>query len=223
MGEKNYAYTIGTVGTVLETVSYTYGNSTWGDLLTKYNGETITYDTIGNPTSIDYAELQWQGRELTEYYDGDFVYVNFGYNSEGIRTYKEYSNGNDMYNTRTEYLLNGSQIIGEIYSYEDYAGDYNNRTIIYIYDESGSLIGLKYRTSTYAEGVFNCYFFEKNLQGDIVAIYNSNGTKIGTYTYDAWGNFTITSSATGLERQIVYEINPFRYRSYYYDVETGCY
>ena len=221
--KKRYAYTIGTVGTVLETFSYTYGNSTWGDLLTKYNGETITYDTIGNPTSIDYVELQWQGRELTEYYDGDFVYVNFGYNSEGIRTYKAYSNGNDMYNTRTEYLLNGSQIIGEIYSYEDYAGDYNNRTIIYIYDESGSLIGLKYRTSTYAEGVFNCYFFEKNLQGDIVAIYNSNGTKIGTYTYDAWGNFTITSSATGLERQIVYEINPFRYRSYYYDVETGCY
>ena len=61
------------------------------------------------------------------------------------------------------------------------------------------------------------------MQGDIVAVYNSNGTKIGTYTYDAWGNFTITSSATGLERQIVYEINPFRYRGYYYDVETGWY
>ena len=40
------------------------------------------------------------------------------------------------------------------------------------------------------------------MQGDIVAIYNSNGTKIGTYTYDAWGNFTITSSATGLESAI---------------------
>ena len=61
------------------------------------------------------------------------------------------------------------------------------------------------------------------MQGDIVAIYNSNGTKIGTYTYDAWGNFTITSSATGLERQIVYEINPFRCCGYYYDVETGWY
>jgi len=71
------------------------------------------------------------------------------------------------------------------------------------------------------EGVYDCYFFEKNLQGDIISIFDTTGYKIGAYNYDAWGNFTIDSAASGLEREIVYEINPFRYRGYYYDTETG--
>ena len=76
-----------------------------------------------------------------------------------------------------------------------------------------------------AQGVYNCYFFEKNLQGDIVAIYNASGTKIATYTYDAWGKVTCTttSSATTLEKNIATTYNPFRYRGYFYDVETGWY
>lgn len=40
-------------------------------------------------------------------------------------------------------------------------------------DETGSPIGIKYRTDDYAEGAFDYFFFEKNLQGDIVAIYNA--------------------------------------------------
>ena len=49
--KKEYAYTTGTVGTVLDTIDYTYGSSEWKDLLTKYDGVTITYDHIGNPLS----------------------------------------------------------------------------------------------------------------------------------------------------------------------------
>jgi len=51
------------------------------------------------------------------------------------------------------------------------------------------------------------------------------GEKIGTYTYDAWGNFTVTlaSTNTSAENEIVNTYNPFRYRGYYYDVETGLY
>ena len=56
-------------------------------------------------------------------------------------------------------------------------------------------IGLKYRTSAYEAGVFDCFFFEKNLQGDIIAVYNSAGKKIGSYTYDAWGNVTCKQSS----------------------------
>jgi len=84
---------------------------------------------------------------------------------------------------------------------------------------------MKMRANTQAEGVFDEYFFEKNLQGDIVAVYNSNGTKIGTYTYDAWGNFTITltEDITPADEAVVNTYNPFRYRGYYYDVETGLY
>ena len=44
-----YAYTTGTPGTVVDTVSYTYGDTSWGDLLTAYDGVSITHDEIGNP------------------------------------------------------------------------------------------------------------------------------------------------------------------------------
>ncbi|MBE6601040.1 MAG: RHS repeat-associated core domain-containing protein [Ruminococcaceae bacterium] len=138
--------------------------------------------------------------------------VYFKYNDEGIRTYKE-QDGIDH-----EYILDGSRIIGEwIY----------NRTILilYIYDEVGSPIGMKMRTASQTKGVFDEYFFEKNLQGDIVAVYNSEGEKIGTYTYDAWGNCTVTTTSTNIaaESNVVRTYNPFRYRGYYYDVETGLY
>ena len=97
--------------------------------------------------------------------------------------------------------------------------------IYYVYDETGLPIGLKYRTSAYEAGVFDCFFFEKNLQGDIIAVYNSTGKRIGSYTYDAWGNFnySFASGNTALETRIVFRLNPFRYRGYYYDVETGLY
>ena len=75
-----------------------------------------------------------------------------------------------------------------------------------------------------AEGVFSRYIYEKNLQGDIVAIYNESGEKIVSYTYDAWGNFTTTraSGLTSNESLAIYN-NPFRYRGYFYDVDTGLY
>lgn len=46
------------------TYTYTYGDSSWGDLLTAYNGISITYDEIGNPlndgtwTYMRYADQQ---------------------------------------------------------------------------------------------------------------------------------------------------------------------
>ena len=63
--------------------------------------------------------------------------------------------------------------------------------------------------------------FEKNLQGDIVAVYSENGTKLISYTYDAWGNCTTTYYNGGASTTAIY--NPFRYRGYYLDTETGLY
>jgi len=126
------------------------------------------------------------------------------------------------YESRTEYILNGSQIIGETVSdtFNVSAGFTEQYRLVYIYDETGVPIGLKYRTPSYAAEEFDYYFFEKSLQGDIVAIYNESGTKIGTYTYDAWGNCT-TSYTSGYN--FILNYNPFRYRGYYYDTETGYY
>ncbi len=80
---------------------------------------------------------------------------------------------------------------------------------------------MKCRTPSYAAGVFDCYFFEKNLQGDIIAVYDANGTKLVSYTYDAWGAVTTTYLNGGASTAAQY--NPFRYRGYYYDEDTGWY
>ena len=72
-----------------------------------------------------------------------------------------------------EYILIGSQILCEIVRY----GSTENYRLIYVYDESGALLGVKYRRPNMAQGEFICFFFEKNLQGDIVAVYYESGNK----------------------------------------------
>jgi RHS repeat-associated protein len=109
--------------------------------------------------------------------------------------------------------VNGGQIVAE---------SNNLRTIVYIYDASGAPIGMMYRTPSYAEGAWDVFWYEKNLQGDIIAIYNASGTKVATYTYsDAWGNHSVSYSNGGASTGAQY--NPFRYRGYYYDTDLGMY
>ena len=81
---------------------------------------------------------------------------------------------------------------------------------------------MMYRTDSYAEDKFDLFWFEKNLQGDIVAVYDNSGTKVVTYMYnDAWGNHIVSYSNGGGSTGAQY--NPFRYRGYYYDTDLGMY
>ena len=86
----------------------------------------------------------------------------------------------------------------------------------FIYDQSG-IAGIKYNNST--------YFYRKDAQGNIAAILDSNGNIVVEYKYDSWGNHAVLdangsdiASATHIGN-----LNPFRYRGYYYDTETGLY
>ena len=226
---KTYDFTTGTLGTLRNTQSFTYRSSGWRDLLLHVGYDYISYDAIGNPTMIydnyvsgdDYPEngavLSWQGRELTKYEViesyGVLESYSYTYNADGIRTSKTISG------IKHEYLLNGNQIVRETWTESGI-----EHMLVYLYDEKGAPVGLRYRTSTYEEDVYLHFFFEKNLQGDIVALYDENGNKIGTYTYDAWGNCTVTSlTSFTINNTILNTYNPFRYRGYYYDVETGWY
>ena len=66
----------------------------------------------------------------------------------------------------------------------------------------------------------NLYYYLYNLQGDVIALVRASTGKIAaTYSYDAWGNCTVTNAAG----YAVGDRNPFRYRGYYYDTETGLY
>ena len=194
---------------VNESATYTYSSSQWGDLLTAYNGTAITYDNIGNPLSYyngtSYT-FTWDGRRLTSAVTSSKT-MSFAYNDEGIRTSKTV-NG-----VTTTYYVNGGQIVAE---------SNNSRTIVYIYDASGSPIGMMYRKPSYDANTFDVFWYEKNLQGDVVAVYNSSGQKCITYKYDAWGSFTATASLT-TGNNINALANPFRYRGYYYDTDLGMY
>ena len=64
------------------------------------------------------------------------------------------------------------------------------------------------------------YAYLYNLQGDVIALIDSNGKKVVEYKYDAWGRIL---SKTGTMASTLGTLNPFRYRGYVYDEETGLY
>ena len=193
-GKKVYKYTLGDVGEEIKSASYGYSNSEWRDLLTSFNGQAVTYDEIGNPLTFGSKSFEWCGRQLERITDGDNTYV-YAYNTDGDRVSKTV-NG-----VKTEYFYNGSILAGQK------TGD---ETLIFMYDNNGDAFGFIYNGEE--------YYYIKNVQNDIVAIADKNGDIVANYYYDAWGNVTQITGNTALA-----QTNPLRYRSYYYDSETGYY
>ena len=62
--KSTYAYTTGTLGTATATVSYAYGNAKWKDLMTTYNGQSITYDVLR-------LKKRWKSADLPGWHDHD--------------------------------------------------------------------------------------------------------------------------------------------------------
>jgi len=195
-----------------ETVgTYIYNNSTWGDLLGVYNGKIILYDAIGNPINWHNATgLTWEARELQSISLSGGSSVSYSHNSNGIRTQKVYNNAANQSTAVHFYTLDGANIIRE--RVVATAGSVPTYDLYYLYDESGSVAGLIYNNQH--------YYFQKNLQGDVIRILNNYGTVVVEYSYDAWGKVI---STTGSMASTLGQYNPFRYRSYYYDTETGFY
>ena len=92
----------------------------------------------------------------------------------------------------------------------------------YLYDANGSPVGIQYHSSTSSANAWTTYWFEKNLQGDVVGVYNNSGTKLVSYTYDAFGNCTATTLGNAAST-VANSRNPFRYRGYYYDQDLDVY
>ena len=109
----------------------------------------------------------------------------------------------------TTYYLDGSTIITEKNS---------KNTIIYKHDENGRYVGFNLNGTD--------YYYAYNAQGDVMGIYSTNGAFVARYTYDPWGKVLSVSDANGnaiTSSTHVGNINPIRYRGYYYDSETGLY
>ena len=134
------------------------------------------------------------------------------------------------YNTIPDYPIN--------YSYENF---YDGTMLIrrtgqgfdawFDYDESGSPVGMNVTTTTGPSSnptvTTAQYYFIKNLQGDIVAMADATGAIKCSYTYDSWGKVLSIAGPNGTPSLTDHtnpaNINPFRYRGYYYDAENQLY
>ena len=186
--------------------NYTYSTSDWGDLLVAFNGNAITYDEIGNPLSYyNGATFGWTGRRLTSAtYNGNTFA--FTYDDNGVRQSKT-KNG-----VTTTYYYDGTRIVAEVSG---------NEIVVYLYDANGSPVGMQYRNDTYTKNKWDIYWFDKNLHGDILGVYNSAGTKLVSYSYDPWGKVYISYSNGGASTSAAK--NSLMYRGYYYDKDLGLY
>ena len=133
----------------------------------------------------------------------------YTYNADGIRTSKTVNGVEHIYH------LSGTRILDE-----EWTEGNIRHLMVYVYDASGQPIGISHYTYNGTIVSENDYLLVSNIQGDIIGIYDSNGTRVVTYVYDAWGRI-LSTTGTGANTIGVY--NPFRYRGYYYDIETGFY
>ena len=167
------------------------------------NGVTynMTYSSIGLPDSYLGWNITYYMNQITSITKGNST-VYYSYNANGIRTYKEVLTPNGT-NT-TSYILEGNKIIGEIRN--------NTDTINYYYDSNDNIVGFTYNNHK--------YLYLKNLQNDVIGIVDANGSIVVKYYYDGYGSIIDIVDTSGINLS---SINPFRYRSYYQDDETGWY
>ena len=157
----------------------------------------IIYDQIGNPLNDGEWTYTWQnGRQLVRM-QKDGVDASFIYNENGLRVQKTV-NG-----VVTNYTLHGKNVVHLTCG---------NDELHFFYDASSKPAVVVYNGVPYS--------YVKNLQGDIVAMLDSTGTVVVSYVYDAWGR---PINKTGSMAATLGTVQPFRYRGYVYDEETGLY
>ena len=181
---------------------YSYGDSSWLDLLTAYDGQSISYDSIGNPTSwYDGTTFTWSnGRRLTSAVNSSTGLNNsYTYDMDGLRLTKTVGS------VEHKYVWQGSKLVAEYFG---------GTELEFFYDENGAPYAFSYKATASATPVM--YYYVTNLQGDVVSILNASGTSVAEYSYNAWGKVL---SATGT----MAAINPIRYRGYYFDSDSGLY
>ena len=182
-----YAFT-SREGEALEELACThYSYDYEGDRLVSYNGESVAYNVLGNPTIYRGNATEWQyGNRLTKFGD-----TTFAYDGTGRRVGK----GNIAFTYDSD---------GRLIKQSD--------GLEFIYDNSG-VIGLKYAGDT--------YFYRRDCQGNIIAVIDNAGNVVVEYKYDAWGNH---EAIVANEAYVALaNLNPYRYRGYYYDSETDLY
>ena len=154
------------------------------------------YDTSGNPLSYYNGTrwaFTWENGRSLATANDGTTNISYAYDANGLRTSKVV-NG-----VTHNYLYASGQLMRETYG---------NNVFDFFYDANGYPYALKYNGTT--------YYYITNLQGDVMYLIDANENTVASYEYDPYGNIV---SATGT----LAEINPLRYRGYYYDAELGMY
>ncbi len=163
------------------------------DRLSSFNGKAVTYDANGNPLSYDGYTYSWQRGSQLSGISGNGKTVSYVYDSQGRRVQKTVDG------ITTTYVYSGDMLISQ--------SDGTN-TLGFAYDSQGMAIGFKYGG--------NYYYYMRDLLGNVTAVADADGDLVAEYSYDAYGNLLSSSGALA-------NINPIRYRGYYYDSETSFY
>ncbi len=159
----------------------------------------LTYDANGNLKSYGEKQYTWNyGKSLGSITDGDHEY-SYTYDENGIRTSKTVNGVTTYYNTSNGVIL--SQTDG-------------TNTMYFQYDTNGTPLGFIYNGTQ--------YLYMTNQMGDVISITDAQGNELAEYEYDEWGKL-ISVEAESEEAQAIAQMNPLRYRGYYYDNETGYY
>ena len=160
---------------------------------TKYS-----YDTNGNPLSYrDGMSFEWENGRILKKINTSDKSVQMSYDSNGMRTQKSVDG------VKTNYYYDSSNNL--------FALTQGSDTLFFFYDNSGEVMSVS------CNGTM--YYYIKDLQDDITEIVDKDGKAVAEYAYDAWGNMLTENNGT----LAVGKLNPFRYRSYVYDEETGLY
>ena len=196
---------------LIKAYDYVYSSSTegmaWKDLMTEYDGQTITYDAIGNPTSYMGSTMYWEGRTLVEQIK-DGTTITYSYDSSDMRTSKTVGGVKHNY-----YYVEGKLMYEDCPSYK----------LFYTYDANGFLSGIQKIENV---GFVENFGVHCNMFGDVIAIYDTNGIIRAKYNYDSWGKIISVEDAYGNDitgGNDICTYNSIRYRGYVYDEETGLY
>ncbi len=168
----------------------------WKDKLLKWGSTEMSYDACGNMLKKGDTTFTWtQGRKLSAINNGKSI--RYYYDHTGVRV-KKVVDG-----VTTEYRMAGSLLISE---------RTDGTTLWYQYDSAANLVALMIGTERYN--------YIRNAQNDIIGLIDSTGKRVVSYKYDSWDKVV---SITGTLAATVGKKNPFRYRGYYFDAESGMY
>ena len=199
--------------------TWVYAYDHCGNIISKREFDYTLRDTdkLEELASVDKL-YSYDGDRLMGYGSETFVYDNMGNPTTYRGKSASWSKGRQL-----------QSFNGTAFTYDSQGRRLSKGNITFTYDSDGRIIkqsnGLEFIYD--GAGVVGVNYngktclYRKDAQGNIVALLDSDGNVVVKYVYDAWGNHGI--EVVNSDYATLANLNPFRYRGYYYDTETALY